>query len=124
MFADPMLAFGDFRLDSIGRRLIRGGQVIPLPERLFGVLSLLVRANGAIVEKETFATDVWSDATMTGANLAQHIYLLRQILKETARDRSYIVAASGHGYRLTVPVWTEPSAWVSGIGLSPSAKSP
>ncbi|MBV8373220.1 MAG: winged helix-turn-helix domain-containing protein [Candidatus Eremiobacteraeota bacterium] len=105
MLADPVLAFGDFRLDSIGRRLIHGGQVILLPERLFGVLSLLVRANGQIVEKRTFATDVWPDVTMTDGNLAQHIYLLRQILKETARDRSYIAAASGRGYRVTVPVF-------------------
>jgi len=123
MLAGSLLAFGDFQLDLIGRRLMRRGDVIQLSERLFGVLSLLVCAEGAIVEKETFATTVWSDATMTDANLAQHIYLLRQILKETARHRAYIVAASGRGYRLTVPVWAERSRWVSGIGLMPSAKS-
>jgi DNA-binding winged helix-turn-helix (wHTH) protein len=103
-------AFGDFRLDALGRRLIRGSNVVPLPERLFGVLWLLVRSNGTVVEKETFAAVVWPDVVMTDANLAQHIYLLRQLLKETARDRSYIMAAAGRGYRFTVPVFVEPRA--------------
>lgn len=99
--------FGDFRLDTIGRRLIHGSQVIRLPERLFGVLSLLAQSNGMVVPKATFAAVVWPDVVMTDSNLAQHIYLLRQLLKETARERSYIVAAAGRGYRFTVPVFVE-----------------
>jgi DNA-binding winged helix-turn-helix (wHTH) protein len=111
--AHPTLAFGDFRLDTVGRRLIRGAEGIPLPERLFGVLSLLVQSNGTVVEKETFAAVVWPDVVMTGSNLAQHIYLLRQLLRETARDRSYSMAAAGRGYRLTVPVFAEAPARAS-----------
>jgi|SRR5579871_2459760 len=106
---DQTLTFGDFRLDPVRRRLIRGGKAMPLADRLFGVLSLLIQSNGAVVEKERFATVVWPDAVMTDANLAQHIYQLRQLLGETARDRSYIMAASGRGYRLTVPVLAEDS---------------
>jgi DNA-binding winged helix-turn-helix (wHTH) protein/Tfp pilus assembly protein PilF len=107
---DQTLTFGDFRLDPVRRRLIRGGEAMPLADRLFGVLSLLIQSNGAVVEKERFATVVWPDAVMTDANLAQHIYQLRQLLGETARDRSYIMAASGRGYRLTVPVRAEDEA--------------
>src|SRR5215469_3413860 len=118
------LVFGDYRLDTMGRKLIRDNSVVPLPERLFGVLSLLVRANGTVVEKEEFAAEVWPDAIMTDANLAQHIYLLRRILRDSARVRSYIMAVSGRGYRVTVPVWTEPCCWVAGNGLTPNPPAP
>lgn len=97
-------AFGEFHLDATRRSLIRGSEVKQLPERLFGVLSLLVRANGAVVDKETFASVVWPDVVMTDANLAQHVYQLRQLLGETRRTGSSIVAASGRGYRLTHPI--------------------
>ena len=100
--------FGEFRLDLKRRRLIRGREAIPLPERLFGVLSLLLHADGAVVDKETFATIVWPDVIMTDSNLAQHIYQLRQLLGETARCRTYISSASGRGYRFTAPVYLEP----------------
>lgn len=101
---DQTLSFGDFRLDITRRSLIKGNEITPLPERLFGVLSLLIQANGRVVEKETFATIVWPDVIMTDSNLAQHIYQLRQLLGETARSRSYIASASGRGYRFTAPV--------------------
>jgi DNA-binding winged helix-turn-helix (wHTH) protein/Tfp pilus assembly protein PilF len=86
---------------------MRGSQMIPLRERLFGVLSLLVHSNGQVVAKETFATVVWTDAVMTDSNLAQHVYQLRRLLRETARDRSYIAAVPGQGYRFTRPVFVE-----------------
>ncbi len=105
--SDQTLSFGDFRLDVKRRALIKGNEVRPLPERLFGVLSLLVQANGRVVEKATFATTVWPDVIMTDSNLTQHIYQLRQLLGETVRSRSYIASASGRGYRFTAPVLDE-----------------
>src|SRR5579863_3579914 len=101
------LAFGDFRLDSTRRRLIRNGAFTSLPERMFGVLSLLLQSNGAVVDKERFATAVWPDSVMTDSNLAQHIYKLRRLLGENARHREYITTASGRGYRFAVPVLVE-----------------
>lgn len=101
------IAFGEFRLDTRRRRLIRGSEITQLPERLFGVLSLLVQANGAVVDKETFASVVWPDVVMTHSNLAQHVYQLRRLLRETRRESSPIVAASGRGYRFTLPVSVE-----------------
>lgn len=93
--ADVAMTFGEFRVDPLRRTLSRGQEVMRLPERLFGVLSLLVRSSGAVVEKETFAAIAWPDAVMTDANLAQHIYKLRELLGETARDGSSILASQG-----------------------------
>ena len=46
------MTFGDFRVDSMRRTLSRGHEVVRLPERLFGVLSLLVQSNGTVVRKK------------------------------------------------------------------------
>jgi DNA-binding winged helix-turn-helix (wHTH) protein len=101
------IAFGRFRLDVTRRSLVRGSETTKLPGRLFGVLSLLVRANGAIVDKQTFASVVWPDVIMTHSNLAQHVYQLRRLLGDEKRNGSSIVAASGRGYRMTLPVSIE-----------------
>lgn len=99
--------FGAYRLDPVRRLLARGTAVIPLPERLYELLILLIQANGTVVSKETLAREIWPSGGMTDGNLWQHVYMLRQILGESARDRSYVMTVSGKGYRLAVPVSVE-----------------
>ena len=100
--------FGDFHLDTVRRILFRRSEVIPLPERLFQMLLLLLQANGEVVDKETLAKHVWPAGVVTDGNIAQHMYLLRQLLGESASDRSLIMTVSGRGYRFTKPVIAEP----------------
>jgi DNA-binding winged helix-turn-helix (wHTH) protein/lipoprotein NlpI len=102
--------FGELRLDPVRRLLFRQSQVIPVPERVFQVLLMLVEANGSLVLRETIALRVWPSAAVADGNIAQHVYLLRQILGEHARDRALIMTVSGKGYQLTVPVTVEPQA--------------
>ncbi len=47
---------------------------------------------------------VWPHEAVSDGNLAQHIYMLRRLLGERARDHSYILSVSGSGYRFAVPV--------------------
>ncbi len=95
--------FGPFLLDTARRQLWTGGTAKPLTEKLFQVLVLLLEANGQIVPKQDFFSGVWPNEQPSDANLTTHIYVLRQILGETANDRSLIVTISGQGYRLAVP---------------------
>jgi DNA-binding winged helix-turn-helix (wHTH) protein/Flp pilus assembly protein TadD len=103
-------AFGPFTLDTSRRLLLRGSQVTPIPERLFQVLLLLIVANGSVVDKETLASTVWPDCAVSDGNLAQHVYMLRQLLRERAKDHSYIMTVAGKGYRFAVPVSVLPAA--------------
>ena len=103
-------AFGPFRLDPSRRLLTCGDETIPLPERTFQLLLILIQAGGTIVDKETLAVRVWPDSTVSDGNLSQHIYMLRQILGERARDRAYIITVSGKGYRFAAPVFATPAA--------------
>ncbi len=100
----PIYAFGSFRFEPARGVLCHGAAVIPLSERLSALLMLLVHANGNVIDKETIAENVWPDTAVSDGNLSQHMYMLRQLLDERARDRTYIVTARGKGYRFVAPV--------------------
>lgn len=103
----PVYRFGEFRLDVARRLLFRRSRALPLPERIFQILIMLVEANGGVVHRETIASRVWPDAAVADGNIAQHVYLLRRILGEHARDRGLVMAVSRQGYRLSAPVVVE-----------------
>jgi DNA-binding winged helix-turn-helix (wHTH) protein/Flp pilus assembly protein TadD len=96
--------FGEFRLDTARRLLFNGDEITRLPERAFQLLLLLLDARGEIVSKETLISEAWPDSIVSDANLSQHIYLLRRMLRERASDRSYIVMVPRKGFRFAVPV--------------------
>jgi DNA-binding winged helix-turn-helix (wHTH) protein/Flp pilus assembly protein TadD len=96
--------FGPFQLDPIRGILTFHGETIALPWRILQLLLLIISANGEIVTKDTLAAAIWHHDRSAGANLSQHIYLLRQLLGERARDRAYVMTVHGKGYRFTVPV--------------------
>jgi len=104
----PIYAFGSFRFDPVRGVLWHGGSVIPLPERLSQLLTLLIHANGNVIDKETIASHVWPETTVSDGNLAQHMYMLRQLLDERAKDRAYVVTVRGKGYRFVAPVTVVP----------------
>jgi DNA-binding winged helix-turn-helix (wHTH) protein len=99
-----LYAFGRFQLDPIRRLLTYGSEVIPLPERLFTLLLALIQANGSVVSREALSALIWPAGTMSDANLSQHMYMLRRILGERARDRLYVMTAHNKGFRFTAPV--------------------
>lgn len=102
--------FADFRLD-VSRRLLAGASgILPLPERTFQILLMLVESGGKIVEREAIAQTIWPDTAVSDGNIAQHVYILRKILGEHARDRGLVMAVNRRGYRLTVPVALEEGA--------------
>jgi DNA-binding winged helix-turn-helix (wHTH) protein/Flp pilus assembly protein TadD len=116
--APPTYLFGPFSLDSRRRVLFRGSQVIPIPERIFQLLLILIEANGELVQRETIALRVWPDTDVSDGNIAQHVYCLRRLLGEHAHDRAIIMTANRRGYRLTVPVHVERPRETSDAGVA------
>src|SRR5579863_2877907 len=106
----PIYAFGSFRFEPARGVLYHGAAVTPLSERLSRLLLLLIHANGNLINKETIAEQVWPDTVVSDGNLSQHMYMLRQLLDERARDRSYVVTVRGKGYRFVAPVSVEAPA--------------
>jgi DNA-binding winged helix-turn-helix (wHTH) protein len=96
--------FGPFMLDTSRRVLFSGLEARPLPEKLFQILALLLEAQGQMVDKETFFARVWPEGQVSDANLTQHVFVLRQLLGENARQNQYIVTVAGKGYRFVKPI--------------------
>ncbi|HMD02390.1 MAG TPA: winged helix-turn-helix domain-containing protein, partial [Candidatus Baltobacteraceae bacterium] len=100
----PTYRFGPYLLDVNHRMLFTGSTARPITEKLFQMLLLLLDADGGVVSKETFSTHVWPDEIVSDANLGQHIFMLRQLLRERAADNAYVITVAGKGYRFAVPV--------------------
>jgi len=50
--AEHIYEFGRFRIETVERRLLCGGQVIPLTPKLYETLLVLVENSGHTLEKE------------------------------------------------------------------------
>jgi DNA-binding winged helix-turn-helix (wHTH) protein len=69
-------AFGPYLLDPMRGVLMRGDTPVPLSQRSFEALLVLVQHSGAVVSKETLMTTLWPTTYVEEANLAQHISVL------------------------------------------------
>ncbi len=114
-------SFGEFRLDSARRLLFRESRVLPVPERVFQILLILLEAGSEVVSRDAIALRVWPEGAVADGNIAQHVYLLRKILGENARDRALVMTVNGKGYRLTVPVKVEPQSAENGCAAGDGA---
>src|SRR6202051_5387860 len=92
--------FDNFVLDVPRRMLLRGGEPKPLSEKIFQILLVLLESGGDVVSKERFFAEVWPNETATDHNLAQHISVLRHLLRNGDLERSLILEVPGRGYRL------------------------
>jgi DNA-binding winged helix-turn-helix (wHTH) protein len=96
--------FDKFRIDAEDRVLLRDGEIIPLTQKAFDVLFLLVQRSNRIVTKEELMSEVWPDTFVEEGNLAQNIYTLRKVLGESSTGEDYIKTVPRRGYRFVALV--------------------
>lgn len=99
--------FDVFRLDVTERRLWRGAEVVPLRDKVFDTLVLLVRGAGHLQPQRALIDCLWPDVTVEPNNLQHNISILR---KAFAGSSVEIETLRGHGYRLIAEVAREPGA--------------
>lgn len=102
-----ILAFDEYQIDVAERVLKRGNDLVPLTQKSFEILLLLVERQGSIVSKEELLETVWPDTFVEESNLAQNIYTLRKALGPRpagADGESYIATVPRRGYRFAAPV--------------------
>lgn len=95
--------FADFRLDAGERLLFRNGERLPLPEKAFAVLNLLLREHGSLVTKHRFLDEIWPNTAVEQNNLDKCISLIRRTLGKNG-DGRFIETVRGHGYRFVADV--------------------
>jgi DNA-binding winged helix-turn-helix (wHTH) protein/TolB-like protein/Flp pilus assembly protein TadD len=96
--------FGEFRLESPTRRLLRAGEPVALTPKVFDTLLYLVEHRGTTLTKDELLTALWPDVVVEENNLGQNISKLRSVLGETRGENRYIATIPGHGYRFVAPV--------------------
>lgn len=100
----PVYKFGPFQLNPAERLLLRDGQIVPLPPKIFDTLLVLVEHSGHLVGKEELISRLWPDSFVEEATLARNISDLRKALGENNGEQRYIETIPRHGYRFVTAV--------------------
>src|SRR6185369_7343272 len=96
--------FGEFRLDTTERLLLRNGQAVSLPPKVFDTLVVLIRHSGHLLDKQQLMTEVWPDTFVEDVNLSVNISALRKLLGESENGGHYIDTVPKRGYRFVAKV--------------------
>jgi DNA-binding winged helix-turn-helix (wHTH) protein/TolB-like protein/Tfp pilus assembly protein PilF len=99
-----LFEFGQFRLDTAERLLLRDGEPVPLTPKAFDLLVTLIERSGRLVEKDELIQILWPDSFVEDANLTSHVWTLRKTLGEDHNGDRYIETIPKRGYRFTIPV--------------------
>ena len=105
-----MIEFGDFVLDTEGRRLLRSGEPVSLEPKAFDVLALLAMTPGRAFTRDEILDGVWGHRHVTPGVLNRIMTLLRHALGEQAQAPRYLHTLHGVGYRFDLPPATGPTA--------------
>lgn len=100
----PILRVGDIEVDSVRRRVARGGVEVRLTPKEFELLSFLARHAGRVVTHKQILAAVWGPAhTEDTQYLRVYVGQLRQKVEEHADDPKIILTEPGIGYRIAEP---------------------
>jgi DNA-binding response OmpR family regulator len=95
--APPVLTAGDLELDSARRVVTRGGEVIELTRKEFGVLETLLTAQGAVVSSEELLDRVWDE---NADPFTTTVRVTVMTLRKKLGDPGVIDTVVGAGYRV------------------------
>jgi two-component system copper resistance phosphate regulon response regulator CusR len=98
-----LLHAADLQVDLRARRVTRGGQLVSLSAKEFGVLAHLLKRSGQVVNRSELAEQVWADLPNTPSNVIEvTVYHLREkidrgftpALIQTVRGAGYLLQPS------------------------------
>ena len=96
--------FGDFRLDSREKVLVRCDEPVLLTPKVFETLLILVQNAGNLLEKEFLMDRIWQDRFVDESNLTYNIKVLRRALGDSAKVPIFIENVPRRGYRFVADV--------------------
>lgn len=107
----PMVAFGDFRLDSIRVELTHRGRPVALRPKAYALLTYLLAHPGRTLAKQELIDFLWPSVVVTEDSLVQCVADLRAALG--ADGAQLVTTVPRHGYRfdgvLEPPAGTRPA---------------
>ena len=100
----PCYFFGEYSVDVAERQLLRSGETVSLPPKVFDTLLVLVENQGRILEKDWLMQQIWPDSFVEESSLAQYVFQLRKTLRDEAGEHHFIETIPKRGYRFIAPV--------------------
>ncbi len=95
-----VLTFGDLVLDTVPRRVRRGGEEIELTSKEYAVLEYFLRNPGAVITRGMLEEHAWNNDFDSVSNLVD-VYIRRLRAKiDRVGEESIIETVRGAGYRL------------------------
>jgi len=102
--AGDMVEFGPFRLDPARRLLTKDGTPVPLGDRAFEILLVLISHAPDIVSKTTLFEQAWPGVFTEDSTLRYQLWTLRKALDDGDGGNRYISTISGRGYCFVAPL--------------------
>ncbi len=97
---DLRLKSGDLILDLVGRRALKGDQVLTLSPREYELLAEFIRHKGAVLTRDLLLQRVWGfDFTGDTRTVDVHIRWLREKIEDDPANPLRIETVRGLGYR-------------------------
>jgi DNA-binding response OmpR family regulator len=93
----PVIRHGDLALDRARHRASRGGRSLSLTRKEFGILEMLLAADGAVVSAEELLEHVW-DANIDPFSNVVSVTMAR--LRRKLGDPPFIETVVGKGFRV------------------------
>ena len=98
----PILQLADLTLDTLTRRVQRGGKVIALTAKEYAILECLLREAGRVLTRTQIAEHVWNYDVYNQSNIVDvYIRNLRRKIDDPCEVK-LIHTVRGAGYRLSV----------------------
>lgn len=93
------ITFGPFSVHPERHLLLRDGKPIPIGDRAFEILIVLLEKAGELVTKDQLVARAWPNRVIEESNLRVQIAVLRKALGGGHDGPAYIAAVPGRGYR-------------------------
>ena len=115
--------FGEYRLDPAARELRRGGELLPLPRRVFDGLAYLVEQRERAVGHDELIAELWGRVDVANTQLSQLIMQVRRAVGDDSQAQHSVRTIAGFGYRWVVPTETVEAA-PEPLPAAPAAERP
>jgi DNA-binding response OmpR family regulator len=95
---------GNVRVDLAGRRLLRGGEALPIKPKAFELLLFLIRNAGHVFTRDQLLERVWGyDYAGETRTVDVHVHWLRAQIESDPANPVYLETVRGVGYVLRQP---------------------
>ncbi|MBO3662966.1 response regulator [Microbacterium stercoris] len=101
--SDPVVAFGDVKVDLATKSVTRSGEPVHLTPTEWRMLEFLARHPGALVTRQTLLKDLWGSEQIADTGyLRLYISQLRKKLEADPANPVHLLTEQGMGYRLVL----------------------